>query len=163
LACGPDAPLNVSTSAWDAQPADGNATSFPSRGAFPESPITGPTILWMCLLRRPLHHRAEPPLAASNELIGVAISDYYPKFRFPRALVFDLTSTGALFLNGKAFHPSDGSAAMSAFPILRSHRSLRNRRGAYAEALAPYRQAALRATEDVENALMDACGIRRSA
>ncbi len=47
----------------------------------------------------------------------------------------------------------DGSAAVAALRLIAAE--VAQSRGAYAEALAGYRQAALRATEDVENALME--------
>ena len=54
------------------------------------------------LRRRPDIIAAERKLAASNERIGVAISDYYPKISLAGALGFDSINGGTLF-NGKAF------------------------------------------------------------
>jgi len=107
------------------------------------------------LRRRPDIIAAERRLAASNERIGVAISDYYRRFRFPARLV-STAPTGALFLTGRRFSPLGQERCGGGFSILgKVAAEVAQSRGAYAEALAGYRQAALRATEDIENALME--------
>src|SRR5260221_256676 len=107
------------------------------------------------LRRRPDIIAAERRLAASNERIGVALSDYYPKVSLSGALGFDSTNGGTLF-NGKAFQPiGTGALRWRLFDFGKVAAEVAQSRGAYAEALAGYRQAALRATEDVENALME--------
>ena len=107
------------------------------------------------LRRRPDIIAAERRLAASNEGIGVAISDYYPKISLSGALGFDSVNGGTLF-NGKAFQPiGTGALRWRLFDFGKVEAEVAQSRGAYAEALAEYRQAALRATEDIENALME--------
>jgi NodT family efflux transporter outer membrane factor (OMF) lipoprotein len=107
------------------------------------------------LRRRPDIIAAERRLAASNERIGVAISDYYPKISLSGALGFDSINGGTLF-NGKAFQPiGTGALRWRLFDFGKIEAEVAQSRGAYAEALAEYRQAALRATEDIENALME--------
>src|SRR5690349_20992507 len=107
------------------------------------------------LRRRPDIIAAERRLAASNERIGVAISDYYPKISLSGALGFDSINAGTLF-NGKAFQSiGAGGLRWRLFDFGKVAAEIAQSRGAYAEALAEYRQAALRATEDIENALMD--------
>src|SRR5215469_13261973 len=125
-------------------------------GAIPGIPaITGADQPLDVLRRRPDIIAAERRLAASNERIGVAISDYYPKVSLSGALGFDSTSGGTLF-NGKAFQPiGTGALRWRLFDFGKVAAEVAQSRGAYAEALAGYRQAALRATEDVENALME--------
>ena len=125
-------------------------------GAIPGIPaITGADQPLDVLRRRPDIIAAERRLAASNERIGVAISDYYPKVSLSGALGFDSTSGGTLF-NGKAFQPiGTGALRWRLFDFGKVAAEVAQSRGAYAEALAEYRQAALRATEDVENALME--------
>src|SRR5216683_1792020 len=61
------------------------------------------------LRRRPDVIAAERRLAASNERIGVAISDYYPKISLSGALGFDSLSAGHLFASA-AFEPVGGGA-----------------------------------------------------
>jgi NodT family efflux transporter outer membrane factor (OMF) lipoprotein len=125
-------------------------------GAIPGIPaITGADQPLDVLRRRPDIIAAERRLAASNERIGVAISDYYPKVSLSGALGFDSTNGGTLF-NGKAFQPiGTGALRWRLFDFGRVAAEVAQSRGAYGEALAGYRQAALRATEDVENALME--------
>jgi NodT family efflux transporter outer membrane factor (OMF) lipoprotein len=107
------------------------------------------------LRRRPDIIAAERRLAASNERIGVAISDYYPKISLSGALGFDSINAGALF-NGKAFQAVGGGALRwRLFDFGKVKAEIAQSRGAYAEALAAYRQAALKATEDIENAMME--------
>src|SRR5260370_37445413 len=107
------------------------------------------------LRRRPDIIAAERRLAASNERIGVAISDYYPKVSLSGVLGFDSTNGGTLF-NGKAFQPiGTGALRWRLFDFGKVAAEVAQSRGAYAEALAGYRQAALRATEDCVNALME--------
>ena len=86
-------------------------------GAIPGIPaITGADQPLDVLRRRPDIIAAERRLAASNERIGVAISDYYPKVSLSGALGFDSTS-GPLF-NGKAFQPIGTERCGGAFSIL---------------------------------------------
>jgi outer membrane protein TolC len=107
------------------------------------------------LRRRPDIIAAERRLAASNERIGVAISDYYPKISLSGALGFDSINGGTLF-NGRAFQPvGTGALRWRLFDFGKVKAEIAQSRGAYAEALAAYRQAALKATEDIENAMME--------
>ncbi|MGF6782285.1 NodT family efflux transporter outer membrane factor (OMF) lipoprotein [Paraburkholderia sp. GAS334] len=106
------------------------------------------------LRRRPDIIAAERRLAASNERIGAAISDYYPKISLSGALGFDSLSGNHLF-TAKAFQ-SVGSGALRwrLFDFGKVDAEVAQAHGANAEALATYRQAALKATEDVENSFM---------
>ena len=107
------------------------------------------------LRRRPDIIAAERRLAASNERIGVAISDYYPKISLSGALGFDSINAGTLF-NGKAFQAVGGGALRwRLFDFGKVKAEIAQARGAYAEALVVYQQTALKATEDIENAMME--------
>jgi NodT family efflux transporter outer membrane factor (OMF) lipoprotein len=106
------------------------------------------------LRRRPDIIAAERRLAASSDRIGAAISDYYPKISLSGALGFDSTSANHLFTE-RAFQPvGTGALRWRLFDFGKVDAEVAQARGANAEALALYRQAALKATEDVENAFM---------
>jgi NodT family efflux transporter outer membrane factor (OMF) lipoprotein len=106
------------------------------------------------LRRRPDIIAAERRLAASNERIGVAISDYYPKISLSGVLGFDSINAGTVF-NGQAFQAVGGGALRwRLFDFGKVKAEIAQARGAYAEALVAYRQTALKATEDIENATM---------
>lgn len=106
------------------------------------------------LRRRPDIIAAERHLAASNEAIGVAIANYYPKISLKGALGFD-SITGSHFLSAKSFQPvGTGALQWRLFDFGKVDAEVKSASGAYAEALAQYREAALKATEDVEDAFM---------
>jgi NodT family efflux transporter outer membrane factor (OMF) lipoprotein len=106
------------------------------------------------LRRRPDIIAAERHLAASNEQIGVALSDYYPKISLSGALGFDSLTTNHLF-SAKAFQPvGTGALQWRLFDFGKVDAEVKNARGAHAEALAEYKEAALKATEDVEDAFI---------
>ncbi len=104
------------------------------------------------LRRRPDIIAAERRLAASDERIGVAISDYYPKISLSGALGFDSLGASHLF-SARAFAPIAGGAIRwRLFDFGKVDADVAQARGANAEALAVYRQAVLKAAEDVEDA-----------
>ena len=125
-------------------------------GKIPEVPAIGDADQPLDVLRRrPDIIAAERRLAASNERIGVAISDYYPKISLSGALGFDSINAGTLF-NGKAFQAVGGGALRwRLFDFGKVKAEIAQARGAYAEALVVYQQTALKATEDIENAMME--------
>jgi NodT family efflux transporter outer membrane factor (OMF) lipoprotein len=125
-------------------------------GKIPEVPAIGDADQPLDVLRRrPDIIAAERRLAASNERIGVAISDYYPKISLTGALGFDSIKAGTLF-NGRAFQAVGGGALRwRLFDFGKVKAEIAQARGAYAEALVAYRQTALKATEDIENAMME--------
>lgn len=106
------------------------------------------------LRRRPDLIVAERRLAAANAKIGAAVSEYYPKL----ALSVLLGSATAI-AGGNLFSAGANQAAgvlglrWRLFDFGRINAQIDLAKGQEAEALAAYRQAALRATEDVENAL----------
>lgn len=105
------------------------------------------------LRRRPDIIAAERRLAASNEQIGAAISDYYPKISLSGALGFDSLNTNHLF-TGNAFQAIGGGALRwRLFDFGKVDAEVAQARGANTEALATYRQAVLKAAEDVEDSL----------
>jgi NodT family efflux transporter outer membrane factor (OMF) lipoprotein len=102
--------------------------------------------------RRPDLIVAERRLAAANARIGVAISEYYPKFSLGALL-----GSATAIASGNLFSRS-ANQAMSVlglrwrlFDFGRVDAQIAVARGREAEALAAYRLAVLRATEEVEN------------
>ena len=105
------------------------------------------------LRRRPDIIAAERRLSASNERIGAAVSDYYPKFSLSGAVGFESLSAGHLF-TGQAFQPAGGGALRwRLFDFGKVDAEVAQARGGNAEALALYRQSVLKAAEDVEDSL----------
>lgn len=106
------------------------------------------------LRRRPDIIAAERRLAASNENIGVAIADYYPKISLSGALGFDSIAGGQLFKS--ASFQAVGAAGFSwrVFDFGKVDAEVKLAKGAYAQALAEYRESTLKAVQDVEDAFM---------
>jgi len=105
------------------------------------------------LRRRPDIIAAERRLAASNERIGAAISDYYPKVSLSGALGFDSLS-GHLLTSGAFQAVGGGALRWRIFDFGKIDAEVAQAKGANAESLAIYRQAVLHAAEDVENSMM---------
>jgi NodT family efflux transporter outer membrane factor (OMF) lipoprotein len=104
------------------------------------------------LRRRPDIIAAERRLAASNEQIGAAVSDYYPKFSLSGALGFE--STGHPLFSSQSFQPVGGGALRwRLFDFGKVDAEVAQAKGSNAQALAVYRQSVLKAAEDVEDSL----------
>ncbi|WP_442782449.1 efflux transporter outer membrane subunit [Collimonas fungivorans] len=105
------------------------------------------------LRRRPDLIVAERRLAASNARIGMAIAEYYPKLSFS-GLIGSATSlsSGNLFTGGASQAAGVLGLRWRLFDFGRINAQIDLAKGQEAEALAGYRLAVLRATEDVENA-----------
>ncbi len=103
--------------------------------------------------RRPDLIAAERRLAAANAHIGVAVSEYYPKFSLA-ALLGSATAIASGNLFTGAANQAQGVLELRwrLFDFGRVDAQIAAARGQEAEALAAYRLALLRATEDVENA-----------
>ncbi|WP_248731462.1 efflux transporter outer membrane subunit [Pseudomonas sp. MWU13-2517] len=106
------------------------------------------------LRRRPDLIVAERRLAASSARIGEAVAEYYPKFSLS-ALLGSATSVSAGHLFSGGASQASGALGLRwrLFDFGRINAQIDQAKGQEAEALAAYRQSALRATEDVENAL----------
>jgi len=106
------------------------------------------------LRRRPDLIVAERRLAASSARIGVAVSEYYPKLSL-NGLLGSATTLGA----GNLFSSGSNQAAAALglrwrlFDFGRIDAQIEQAKGQEAEALAAYRLAALKATEDVETSV----------
>src|SRR5471032_2120551 len=106
------------------------------------------------LRRRPDVIAAERRLAASNARIGVAIAGYYPSFSLSGVLGFESLEPARL-LSASAFQPAlVAGLHWRLFDFGRVDAEVAQARGANREALLRYRAAMLRATEDVEDAIV---------
>jgi NodT family efflux transporter outer membrane factor (OMF) lipoprotein len=105
------------------------------------------------LRRRPDIIAAERQLAASNERIGVAVAEYYPKISLSGVLGLDSLNSGSLWTGGAFQAAGVAGLRWRLFDFGRVDAEVKQARGANAEALLHYRQAVLKAAEDVENAL----------
>ena len=106
------------------------------------------------LRRRPDVVAAERRLAASNARIGVAIAGYYPSFSLSGVLGFESLAPDRL-LSAAAFQPAAVAGLhWRLFDFGRVDAEVAQARGAHREALLRYRAAMLRATEDVEDAIV---------
>lgn len=105
------------------------------------------------LRRRPDLIVAERQLAAAHARKGVAVAEYYPKFSLSGLLGGATSvSSGELFSDGARQSAGILGLRWRAFDFARIDAQIKQAGGQDAEALAAYRLAALRATEDVENA-----------
>lgn len=105
------------------------------------------------LRRRPDIIAAERRLAASNERIGAAVSNYYPKFSLSAVLGFDSATPGKLFTS-QAFQPiGRAGVRWRLFDFGKVDAEVAQAKGGNAEALALYRRSVLRAAQDVEDSL----------
>jgi NodT family efflux transporter outer membrane factor (OMF) lipoprotein len=104
------------------------------------------------LRRRPDLVVAEQRLRASNARVGSALSEYFPKFSLSGLVGTASTSGDTLFESPAAQAQGVLGLRWRLFDFGRVGAEVSAARGRKAEALAAYRQAVLRATEDVENA-----------
>ncbi|MGC1051372.1 efflux transporter outer membrane subunit [Pantoea agglomerans] len=135
-------------------PAGTHRTELTSAGTIPQAPlITSTGTPGDLLRRRPDIIVAERHLAASSARIGVAISEYYPKFSLS-ALLGSATAVSGdnLFSSGASQSAGVLGLRWRLFDFGRINAQIDQAKGQEAEALAAYCLSVLRATEDVENA-----------
>lgn len=105
------------------------------------------------LTRRPDVIAAERRLAATSARIGVATADYYPQWSLSGLLGFESLNTSQL--SSATFQPQALiGLRWRLFDFGRVDAEVAEAKGANAEALARYRNTMLKATEDVERALI---------
>uniref|UniRef100_B0T948 RND efflux system, outer membrane lipoprotein, NodT family n=1 Tax=Caulobacter sp. (strain K31) TaxID=366602 RepID=B0T948_CAUSK len=102
--------------------------------------------------RRPDLVVAERRLAASNAMIGSALSEYYPKFSLSGLAGTATTARSGVFDNGANQAQGVLGLRWRLFDFGRVGAEVKAAKGRNAEELARYQQAVLQATEDVENA-----------
>jgi NodT family efflux transporter outer membrane factor (OMF) lipoprotein len=152
LEAGLDAAMNALDVLLGAQPGTHRAELSPA-APVPVAPGFAETGTPADMIRRrPDLIVAERRLAAASARIGVAISEYYPKFSLG-ALLGSATaiSSGNLFTSGASQGLGVLGLRWRLFDFGRVDAQIAAARGAEAEALAAYRLAVLRATEEVEN------------
>lgn len=119
----------------------------------PQAPAIGATGTPADMIRRrPDLIAAERQLAASNARIGAAIAEYYPKFSLGALLGTATTASGHLFNDSANQAQGVLGLRWRLFDFGRIEADIADARGRNTEALAAYRLAVLRASEDVENA-----------
>lgn len=106
------------------------------------------------LRRRPDVAAAEQRLIAATAGIGSALAGYYPSFSLNGLLGWQATTTGAFGSGDSAQAAGLLGLRWRLFDFGRVGAEIRQARGRQAEALAVWQQTQLRATEEVENALM---------
>jgi NodT family efflux transporter outer membrane factor (OMF) lipoprotein len=152
LEAGLDAAMNALDILVGAQPGTYRAELSPA-ASIPIAPGLAETGTPAEMIRRrPDLIVAERRLAAANARIGVAISEYYPKFSLG-ALLGSATaiSSGNLFTTGANQAQAVLGLRWRLFDFGRVDAQIAAARGQEAEALAAYRLAVLRASEEVEN------------
>lgn len=106
------------------------------------------------LRRRPDVIAAERRLASAHASIGIAHAEYYPHLTLSALLGLSSLGGGSL-LTASAFQPQAGAGLRwRLFDFGRVDAEVAQAKGSEAERLALYRLSMLRATEDVENAIV---------
>jgi NodT family efflux transporter outer membrane factor (OMF) lipoprotein len=155
LLAGEAAELNRLDVLMGAQPGTYQA-EVRTTAAIPTAPAVsaadGPSGL---LRRRPDLIAAEQKLVAANARIGEAVSGYYPKLSISGLLGVESVLSSKLF-DGEAVQHSVGAGLRwRLFDFGRVDAEVAAAKGKDAEALAAYRAAVLKATEEVETAFSD--------
>ncbi|MCL1860622.1 MAG: efflux transporter outer membrane subunit [Proteobacteria bacterium] len=104
------------------------------------------------LRRRPDVIAAERNLAAANARIGAAVAEYYPKLSLSGLLGFESLTPNQLFKSTTYQPLATAGLRWRLFDFGRIDAEVAQANAATREALIRYRQAVLRAAEDVENA-----------
>jgi outer membrane protein TolC len=153
-----EAALAVALNAMDVMlglPPGAHRADFSSVGAIPVPPaMVDAGAPGQLLRRRPDLIIAERRLAASSARIGEAMAEYYPKLSLSGMLGSSTSvSTGNLFSGGASQAAGVLGLRWRLFDFGRINAQIAQAKGREAEMLSAYRLAALRATEEVENAL----------
>jgi NodT family efflux transporter outer membrane factor (OMF) lipoprotein len=125
------------------------------------APVPAPPVLTLgdgpadLMRRRPDVLAAEQRLIASNARIGQAIAEYYPKVTISGALGVESLSASQLFTPAALQAAGGGALRWRLFDFGRVDAEVAQARGAQAEALAAWRATLLRASEEVEDAVVD--------
>lgn len=99
---------------------------------------------------------AENKLAAANAQIGVALAEYYPHVTLSALFGFNSARLSNLFTGSSALVQGGGALRWRLFDFGRVDAQVKVSRGVAREALADYRSAVLRASEEVETGFAQA-------
>ncbi len=127
-----------------------DVAAFKGNAPLPRAAAFGADTPAALLRNRPDLIIAEQRLIAANAQIGAALAEYYPKFSLSALLGLNSSSFNTVF-TGDAFN-AQGALGLHwrLFDFKRIGAEVARARGAEREALAAYRDAVLRASEDVE-------------
>ncbi len=135
----------------------------------PQPPPTPQGVPSTLLQRRPDIAAAERRAAAANALIGVQVAGYFPDLTLTGSYGFASSALNTLFKSSNAAWSYGGSVAQTVFDAGATHARVQGARAGYDQAVANYRQTALTAFQQVEDALaaarvlQDEEGLRRQA
>jgi len=116
----------------------------------PEIPVGLPSDL---ILRRPDIQQAERELAAATAMIGMAKSDWFPKFYLTGADGYQSTGSAEWFTSNSSFWSLGPTVQWRIFDAGRIRANIRFRDARAEQALSRYEQTVLASFEEVENAL----------
>jgi NodT family efflux transporter outer membrane factor (OMF) lipoprotein len=125
------------------------------------SPVPSPPVLALSdgpadlMRRRPDVLAAEQRLVGANAKIGQAIAEYYPKVTISGLVGVESLDAGALLTPAALQAVGGGALRWRLFDFGRVDAEVARARGAQAEALAAWRATLLRASEEVEDAVVD--------
>jgi len=135
---------------------------FMSARAIPEAPPVPAHLTPADLLRRrPDVVAAEHQLARATAQVGVAVADYYPRLTIGGLLGQQSFDSDTLFDAASAYSGGLVGIRWRLFDFGRVDANVEAARGGADEALAAFRGSLLRASEDVENALVAQANLQR--
>ncbi len=127
------------------------ATASPIPAQPPLVPIGLPSEL---LLRRPDIRSAERQLAAATANIGVAESDYFPKFSLTGNFGYESVSASDWFASGSKMWSVGPTVQWRLFDMGRIRANVKIQNARQEQSLATYEQTVLTAFQEVENSLV---------
>lgn len=137
------------------RPAGGDPDGLAVMAAIPRAPDpAGSAIPADLLRRRPDLAAAERRVAAADARVGAALADHYPRITLRALIGVASLGTGNLFTGGAVQALAGGGFRWRLFDFGRVDAEVAAARGREREVLARYRGTALRATEEVETALV---------
>lgn len=129
-------------------------------GAVPDAADPAAGVPADILRFRPDVHAAEARLVAANAGIGAALAEYYPKLSLSGLVGLDSNRFGSLIEGDSAVVQGALGLSWRLFDFGRIDAEVRAARGRTREALAAYRAAVLRASEDVESSFAQLAAMR---